>query len=152
MVNQHVGNVGAVHAISARFTAVILLGLAALHVAWGAGSSVPFHDRDDLADAVVGTTAVPPPASCYTVAGALMAAAALVLGLPAGQPALRRAGLLGVTTVLGGRGLLGLAGRTDLASPGSTSLRFRRLDRRLYSPLCLALAGGAWSAANTSRR
>jgi hypothetical protein len=137
--------------MSARVTAVTLLGLAALHVAWGAGSSVPFDNRDDLADAVVGTTAVPPPAACYTVAGALMAAGALVLGLPAGRPALRRAGLLGVTTVLGSRGLLGLAGRTDLASPGSTSLRFRRLDRRLYSPLCLALAGGAWSAARASR-
>jgi hypothetical protein len=136
----------------ARLTGLTMLGLAVLHVAWGAGSSVPFGDRDDLADAVVGTAAVPHPAACYTVAGALMAAAALVLGLPAGRPALRRAGLLAVTTVLGGRGLLGLAGRTDLASPGSASPRFRRLDRRVYSPLCLALAGGAWSVARASHR
>jgi hypothetical protein len=136
----------------ARFTVVTLPGLAALHVAWGAGSSIPFDDRGDLADAVVGTRAVPPPAACYMVAGALTAAAALVLGLPAGRPAFRRVGLLGVTSILGTRGLFGLAGRTDVVSPGSTSVRFRRLDRRLYSPLCLALAGGAWSAARTSRR
>jgi hypothetical protein len=31
-------------------------------------------------------------------------------------------------------------GRTDLLSPGATSARFRAKDRRLYSPLCLALA------------
>ena len=138
--------------MSARLTAVTLAGLAALHVAWGAGSSVPFDDRDDLADAVVGTTAVPSQAACFMVAGALSTAAALVLGLPAGRPALRRAGLLGVTTVLGGRGLLGVVARTDLVSPGSTSPRFRQLDRRLYAPLCLALAGGTWSAARASRR
>jgi hypothetical protein len=45
-----------------------------------------------------------------------------------------------VAAVLSGRGLLGLAGRTDVVSPGSSSARFRRLDRRVYSPLCLALA------------
>jgi hypothetical protein len=37
--------------------------------------------------------------------------------------------------------MLGLAGRTRLVSPSSASPRFIRLDRRVYSPLCLALAG-----------
>jgi len=131
-----------------RLTAGTLLGIATLHVAWGAGAAFPFTDRDDLADAVIGTTAVPPARVCYAVAGALTAAAALVLGVPARLPALRRVGLLGVACVLGGRGVLGLAGKTDLVSPASSSPRFRRLDRRLYSPLCLALAQGAWSAAS----
>jgi hypothetical protein len=39
--------------------------------------------------------------------------------------------------------IAGLAGRTDLLSPGSDSERFRDLDRRFYSPLCLALAAAA---------
>jgi hypothetical protein len=43
--------------------------------------------------------------------------------------------------VLAVRGTLGLAGMTHVLSPGSTSARFRTLDRRVYSPLCLALAG-----------
>ena len=47
------------------------------------------------------------------------------------------------------RGLLGLAGRTDIVSPGSSSSRFRELDRRLYSPLCLALAALALPAARS---
>ena len=42
--------------------------------------------------------------------------------------------------MLADRGALGLAGRTDVLSPGSVSDNFRRLDRRVYSPLCLTLA------------
>ena len=41
----------------------------------------------------------------------------------------------------------GLAGRTDLLVPGSESERFRRLDRRVFGPACLALATGAACAA-----
>jgi hypothetical protein len=47
----------------------------------------------------------------------------------------------GIAAILTGRGVLGLAGRTDLMSPVSTGERFRRLDRRVYGPLCLPLAG-----------
>jgi hypothetical protein len=141
-----------VRRLPARLTAATLLGLGVLHAAWGAGSSVPFRSRDDLADAVVGTRAVPGPLTCSSVAAALVTAAALVFGLPRGRPGLRRAGLVGVTAVLGGRGALGLAGATDLVSPGSVSERFRRLDRRLYSPLCLALAAGSWSASQIGTR
>ncbi len=50
------------------------------------------------------------------------------------------------------RGALGLAGRTDIVSPGSVSERFRRLDRRCYSPLCLALAALAVPAVSGSAR
>jgi Protein of unknown function (DUF3995) len=54
---------------------------------------------------------------------------------------LRTLGVLGVAGVLGGRGALGLAGKTQVVSPSSDSARFSRLDRRVYSPLCLGLAG-----------
>jgi Protein of unknown function (DUF3995) len=141
-----------VHLTRTRFTAGTLFGVAALHAASGAGKSFPFRDRELLADAAVGTVAVPPAPACYAVAGALTAAAALVQGFPAGHPTLRRLGLLGVAVVLGGRGMLGLTGRTDLVSPASTSARFRRLDRNVYSPLCLAVASGAWSAASAPSR
>ncbi|HMJ36036.1 MAG TPA: hypothetical protein VK501_19180 [Baekduia sp.] len=42
---------------------------------------------------------------------------------------------------------MGLAGRTDLVSPGATSERFRSLDRGYYAPLCLTLAALAAPAA-----
>lgn len=124
-----------------------LLALAGLHAAWGAGAAWPFRDRAALADAVVGAPDVPGPAACLAVSGALAAAGALVGGFPARRPALRRLGVAGVTAVLAGRGALGLAGRTRLISPASASPRFTRLDRRVYSPLCLALAALAAQSA-----
>src|ERR1017187_5809147 len=75
-----------VHTTRTRLTAGTLFGVAALHAAWGGGKSFPFRDRERLADAIVGTAAVPPAPACYAVAGALTAAAALVQGLPAGHP------------------------------------------------------------------
>lgn len=130
------------HLISS-LTVVVLGGIAALHVAWGTGSTFPFTSRDDLNDTVVGRAATPSPGACYGVAGLLVAAASLVAGLPRRNSWVRRVGVRTVAVVLAGRGALGLAGRTDLVSPGSTSEHFRRVDRRWLSPLCLALAAGA---------
>jgi hypothetical protein len=127
--------------VGAVTAAASLFGLAALHAAWGAGSAWPLADRDALADAVIGAAQVPPPAACFAVSGALAAAGTLVAGWPGDHPAIRRAGVGGVVVVLAGRGVLGLAGRTQLVSRSSVSDRFTRLDRRIYSPLCLALAG-----------
>lgn len=131
--------------------AAALAGIAGLHVAWGLGSSFPFASRDELADAVVGTPDVPPPAACYAVAGALVAASALTADLPIAPRRVRRLGRAGVAAVLGARGIMGLAGRTDLAAPGSSSPRFRRLDRRCFAPLCLLLAAGTATAVGTGR-
>lgn len=127
-----------------------LLGVAGLHVAWGLGSTWPLPDRASFADAVTGTENVPPPAACFAVAGALGLAAALVGGRPRRVPLLRRLGAGGVVGVLAVRGGVGLLGLTDLVSPGSSSPRFRRLDRRYYAPLCLSLA--ALSAPAIRRR
>jgi hypothetical protein len=130
-----------------RATTVGALGvLAALHVAWGRGSSFPFRDVDELSDAVAGRRAVPPPGACFAVAGALTVAAGLVADVPRLPRRAQRVGVTGVAVVLATRGALGFVGQTDVVSPGSTSARFRRLDRRAYSPLCLALAAGALSA------
>ena len=102
-----------------------------------------------LADVVTGRAggSVPSPAACVAVAALLTCAAGLVAGWPGSLPRLRRVGAAGVAATLGVRGVCGLAGRTDLVSPGSTSARFRRLDRRYYSPLCLSLAAAAASSA-----
>jgi hypothetical protein len=130
-----------------RLTAGVLMALAGLHVAWAGGAAFPFDRREDLADAVAGTQAVPGPASCVAVAAALTAGAALVQNVPVLPRRLRTLGLYGMAGILGLRGAAGLTGTTEFLSPGSNSERFRRLDRRLYSPLCLALAAGSVAAA-----
>lgn len=111
-------------------------------------------DRRLLTDAVVGSDEdePPSPAACMAVAGLLGTAACLVAGRPHGAPAVSRLGAGGVVAVLAIRGGLGVAGRTDLLSPGSVSERFRRLDRRVYSPLCLSLAALALPATLGTRR
>jgi hypothetical protein len=135
-----------------RLTAAILAALAALHVAWGWGSSFPFRNRDDLADAVVGSSTVPGPAACWAVAGALTTGAILVADVGPQPPRVRRPLLLGVSSALGLRGLLGWAGKTETIAPGSNSERFVQLDRRIYSPLCIALALGSLAARQPSKR
>jgi hypothetical protein len=127
--------------VAAGLASSSLFALAGMHGAWGAGSSWPLPDREALADAVIGADVVPSPASCYLVAGALTTAGVLVAGRPRRHPSVRRLGVVGVIAVLTGRGVLGLTGHTSLVSPTSTSARFLRLDRRVYSPFCLSLAG-----------
>jgi hypothetical protein len=137
------------NAAAERCAAVTLLGLGGLHVAWATGSSWPARDGAELADRMAGRAggSVPSPAQCLVVATLLASASALVDGRPRGLPRLRRLGAAGVAVALGVRGACGAAGRTDLVSPGSTSPSFRRLDRRYYSPLSLALAAAAFSSA-----
>jgi Protein of unknown function (DUF3995) len=124
-------------------TAVALAGIGALHVAWGFGASFPFRDRAALADTVVGNDSVPGRGASLAVAGLLGLATGLVadvLPVPAG---LRRVGVAGVATVLAGRAAFGFAGRTGRLVRGSDSPRFAKADRRVYAPLCTALAAGA---------
>ena len=133
-------------------TSGVLAAAAALHVAWGLRVSIPGVDGDRMSEAVVGTGEVPSPAACYGVAAALGTASALVAGFPSRTPRLRTLGQVGVAAVLGGRGAIGLLGRTDLVAPGPVSDRFLMWDRRLYTPLCLALCAGAARAATTTVR
>jgi len=127
-------------------TATTLLAIGGLHAAWGSGSTFPFSTRDQLNDTVIGRGATPSPAACYGVAGLLTASSALVAGLPGHDNMLRRAGVCVVTVVLGARAALGFVGKTALVSPGSVSPKFLRTDKRVLSPLCLALAIGAASS------
>ena len=110
---------------AASFGLAVITGL---HIAWGLGASFPFESRSELADTAVGAAVVPPPVACHAVAAALVVASGLCADLPVGSARLRRVGRVGVASLLAARGLMGLVGRTDLASPGSSSPRFRRLD------------------------
>ena len=122
---------------------MVMLGIAGVHVAWGRGSSFPFATLDEMHDAVIGRPVQPSPASCYAVAGLLATAAAATAGFPNRRSRLRKLAAGGTAAVLATRAGFGLSGRTDALVPGSASPRFRRLDGRVYSPLCLALAAGA---------
>lgn len=117
-----------------------LAAIAGLHIAWGVGSSFPFRSREELAIGVIGGPEVPSAVACHSVAAALVIASGLAADLPVGSRRLRSFGRAGVAGVLAIRGALGLLGRTDAVSPGSSSPKFRRLDRRLYAPLCLLLS------------
>lgn len=121
--------------------AATLTALAGLHVAWGMGSAFPASGRADLADAVGGSDTVPGPAACFAVAGALLGAAGVVTGaVRTGAPVLR-AGAATVAVAFAARAVMGVTGATVLVAPGgTTSERFRRLDHRLYAPLCAAIA------------
>ncbi|WP_157882161.1 DUF3995 domain-containing protein [Streptomyces rubellomurinus] len=126
-------------AVSAAMAAV-----GVLHAVW-AVTPWPVRDPKEFAETMIGEgDEMPPPVACLAVAGMFGTASYLVASeagvVPAvGPKALRRLGLRTVSGVMLGRGIGGLAlfgtviGRTD---------RFLRMDRRYYSPLCLALGAG----------
>ncbi|MSO41964.1 MAG: DUF3995 domain-containing protein [Solirubrobacterales bacterium] len=134
-----------------RVAATGLLGIAGLHVLWATGTRWPAGgDGGSVSGRSDGRS--PSAASCLAVAAALGAAAAFVAGRPRSRPGLSRLGAAGVVATLATRGGLGMAGQTKLIAPGTTTERFRELDRALYSPLCLAHAALASPAAFASPR
>jgi hypothetical protein len=139
--------------LAPRGAAGAFAALGALHVLWATGSSWPAAEAGTISGRG-GASASPGPVACLAVAGLLGTAAALVTGHPRAWAGGRvsRVGSAGVTATFALRGALGLAGRTDLVSPGSTSARFRELDRRYYGPLCLGLAALSAPAVAPPRR
>ena len=135
-----------------RLTVATLLTLAALHCAWGMGRSFPFRDRKSLADAVIGTDEMPPPLACFVVAALLVIGAALVADVVPLPRRLRTTAVTAMTGILGARSALGFFGATSIVSPGSNSSTFRRLDRRIYSPLTFAVAVGAFRTRKRRRK
>lgn len=123
-------------------TAAMLFAVAGLHVMWALGSSFPFRSRNELADSVIGTNEVPSSAACLAVASALFISATVVAGVVPIPVRIRTFVLRIIVAILATRGVAGALGRTSLLSPGSDSLAFKRLDKRIYAPLCLWLASG----------
>ncbi len=117
-----------------------LVTASALHVAWGRGSTFPFASEAALTANVVGSSRAPSPAACVGVA-ACLGTAAVVVAVPA-RGRLHQLALAALAAGFATRATFGFAGRTDLLVPGSASPTFRRNDRRVLSPLCVALALG----------
>jgi hypothetical protein len=113
----------------AQIASAALRAIRGLQVAWGLGASWPRIDREPAGRR-----------ACFAVAGLFGVAAGLVAGRPRRAPRLSRLGARAVTGVLAIRGAFGMAGRTDLLASGTSSERFRSMDRRVYSPVCLTLA------------
>jgi hypothetical protein len=129
-----------------------LLALSGLHVVWATGSSWPLKNEGELVDRVTGRAggSAPGPGACLAVAAALASAAVLVSGRPRRPSWLSRVGSTVVVSAFTVRGAFGLAGRTDILVPGSSSEAFRSRDRRIFAPICLTLA--ALSAPACRRR
>ena len=127
--------------------AVVLLALAALHAYWGFGGVWPGTDTRSCARTVAGfrnIDAMPGPGASFAVAAALAATALVALAI-GGLLALPLPGLLvsaaalGATLVFAGRGIAGFTPAWRRLTPEQP---FAALDRRYYSPLCLAMAAG----------
>jgi hypothetical protein len=131
----------------AVLTAVVLLAIAGLHVYWAAGGRWPGHDEASLNALVVGGrpgAPMPPPFASIAVSAGI---SGIALGAVAAR-GLIELPLPGVVRVLtwiaaGVLAVRGLGGFFDLRlRPHTIALPFGRLNRRIYSPLCVALAGG----------
>ncbi len=133
-----------VASVAAALVATCLVALALLHVYWGLGGAWPARTRAGLGPMVVGTPpseAMPSLLACLIVAGLLVTAAILtaVVGFTREPWWVWRVGSAGVGVVLALRGFGGfLEGRLR---PETRAQPYFELNRRIYSPLCLVLAG-----------
>lgn len=117
----------------------VTVAVAAVHLLWAVGYWFPFSNEEKLVAAVVGlrgATRMPGAIPCALVTVVLLFAAA-VPWWPQGW--LRLAGL---GFFAGAFALRGAAGFTRPWRRIARQEPFARLDRRLYSPLSLALALG----------
>jgi len=135
-----------VSSIAAVVAAGSLVAVSGLHVYWLLGGVFPAARREDLGPTVVGGPpgmAMPPAAATLVVAGLffvaglvpLAASGVVTLGLSAG---LVRAATLGLAGVFLARGLYGYIDAK--VRPSTVGTPFEALNRRVYSPLCLALS------------
>ncbi|MFJ2665360.1 DUF3995 domain-containing protein [Nocardia fluminea] len=132
----------------AATTAVLLTGAGLLHALWTV-SPWPWKTQLDLAHAAMGWTGEEPPGrwfvpACLAVTAALTAASYALL-LRAGvwdSPLPDWMVTVAVWTVAG---VLLARGASGLLDPGSGSADapavYRRLNKRVYAPLCLVLGG-----------
>ena len=131
----------------ATVLSAIVFAIAALHAHWGFGGHWPAANAERLAKTAVGTPNIdkmPSASSCFVVAAILtgvaswplFAAGLLTEAWPRWLTLLAGAG---IATVFVGRGL---AGYTAAWRRRFSQEPFARLDRLVYSPLCLVLGAG----------
>ncbi len=127
---------------TALIASTILLFLAGLHIYWGRGGYWPAKSESGLLATVVGTSPtgrMPGAMACFAVTAFLAFAAAIPLAaqglfpLPGAHIALY--------TLAGVFALRGVGGYFDrFLRPETVGLPYDRLNRVVYSPLCLVLA------------
>ncbi|WDR05295.1 DUF3995 domain-containing protein [Devosia rhodophyticola] len=123
---------------------VPLLAVALAHLLWSMGRTWPIRDEKLLAQTVTGFKGVehmPPKLASLAVAIATLAAGIVALSLAdhdSGGIALTLLGLP-LAAIFLGRGAIGYTQRWAEKTPHPS---FRYNDRRVYSPLCLALGIG----------
>lgn len=130
----------------ALFVFGILASVAALHVIWAFGKSWPTQDRKALARTVIGVQSeqMPPAGVTLVVAGLIFAVGCLpwvwlsVLPFPISRT-LAEVFMWAAVAVFA---LRGAATYTFYAKIHEPIEPFARLNRRYFSPLCLALAAG----------
>lgn len=122
------------------FAVMAFVVIGGLHLLWAMRVWWPIANEGHLARSVAGfpgITRMPPPAACLGVAGAAFCVALILLSaLRAPPPPLLGLVLWGAGVVLMLRGAVGFTGIWARLTPEQP---FRRLDRRIYSPLCLVL-------------
>ncbi len=123
---------------------VPLLAVSLAHLLWALGRTWPIRDEKLLAQTVVGFDNIekmPPKLASLGVAIVVLAAGVLALALADPESGGLPLTLLGIPFGLAflGRGILGYTSRWAKITPHPN---FRLNDRRIYSPLCLALGGG----------
>lgn len=117
-----------------------LLAVTMVHMLWAFGSTFPAQSKDTLADTVIGRRPMAPRWMSFAVGVLVFIAGmwALALSDPSTNIVLRGVGgFLALVFLI--RGLIGYAPfwrRMLSAEP------FARMDRKVYSPLCLYLAAG----------
>jgi len=138
-------------------TSFILLLIAALHLLWGFDVYFPATDETSLAQTVVGAqgiTRMPSFFACSFVSVALLIGTGIVLRLggvlelSAVPLWLFRLAGAGFAFVLLARGIVGFLPFWAEVTPEQP---FRTLDKRFYSPLCIALGLAAASLVVGSR-
>jgi len=123
---------------------IALFAVALAHFLWSLGRTWPIRDEKLLAQTVVGFRDIermPPRLASFAVAVAAAAAGVLALALAdhdSGGLPLNLVGLL-LAAIFLARGALGYTGWWAERTPEPN---FRLNDRRVYSPLCLALGLG----------
>ena len=122
---------------------VPLLAVAIAHLLWALGGSWPIRDPSILARTVVGAEGVErvPRLAAFGVFVLTLVSGTLALALAddtAGGAALTGLGVL-LAALYAARGIVGYTAWWRERTPGEP---YRTLDRRNYSPLCLALGVG----------
>lgn len=128
----------------AAFMFVALLAVCFAHLLWSIGRTWPIREEKLLAQTVVGTAGIermPPKLASFGVAIFAIAAGVTALALADHDGGGVGMNLLGVpfAAIFLARGIAGYAAWFQAKTPHPN---FRLNDRRVYSPLCLALGAG----------